>query len=151
MSDELTTDQKIQQEIDKAVKAKEEGDDAASLPKFEVLAPLISESLGEESRFGPAGLTKSLNELGAVLAGEAAIKAIEENGLDPKTEIIDPILENVLFLLMTGVSIASAGLIPAPSLKVIKKYREILKQIEAAGTENSNNSNNAENDVADAL
>ena len=132
-----TAEENIQAEIDKANEKRAQGDSGA-LPDFNVLVPLVYEFLGEEK----PSLTDALKNIAILFLGEQFAKLITEKGIDsPEVKaIMDPLIENLMLLAMTAVSIASLGVIPPPSIPVIKEVNRIIREFEEGSTKQKDSS-----------
>jgi hypothetical protein len=122
-----TAEENIQTEIDKANEKRAQGDTGA-LPDFNILVPLVYEFLGEEK----PSLTDALKNIAILFLGKQFADIIKEKGIEsPEVKaIMDPLIENLMLLAMTAVSISSLGLIPPPNIPVIKEVYRIIREFE---------------------
>tara|TARA_B100000674_G_C37897048_1_gene941850 strand:+ start:415 stop:861 length:447 start_codon:yes stop_codon:yes gene_type:complete len=122
-----TAEENIQAEIDKANEKRAQGDTGA-LPDISILTPLVYELLGEEK----PSLTDALKNIAILFLGQQFANLVLEKGIDsPEVKaLLDPLTENLMLLAMTAVSISSLGVIPPPSIPVVKEVLRIIREFE---------------------
>lgn len=139
MGDVLTSDQKIQEAINKAKEEIRNGSDdtQAAIEKalktisFKEIGPAIAASLGEEFiPAGGAGLPKVMKKTGIEILGGK--EKLINSGLT-EAQISEKVLEMVAyisFITLSLASITSGNIIPSPpSIAVAKKYYDILGEL----------------------
>ena len=126
---QLAAEENIKNLQEAAVKKRKEGEANISLDLGKLM-PLVFELLGLE----PPKLEDAFINIASLYFGEVAVEEAKEKGPEAVSALIDPLIENIMLLAMTVVSMASAGLVPPPSIPVIKKVFEIIKDFESAAS-----------------
>ena len=142
-------EENIQKEINKALDKVKEGD-VSALPDSNILMPLVFELLGEEK----PNLTDALKNIAILLLGQAVVDQLNKlpNPEEEIKKLVDPLIENLMLLMMTAVSMASLGVVPPPNIAVIKKVYQIIRDFEAASKliqqQNENQNTNTSSSVS---
>jgi len=149
MGDVLTSDQKIQEAINKAkeeIRNAPAGQEAAlekalAAISFKEIGPAIAASLGEEFiPVGGVGLPLVMRKTGIEILGGK--EKLINSGLT-EAQINEKVLEMVAyisFITLSFASITSGNLIPSPpSFAVAKKYYDILGELLAYADNIQNN------------
>ena len=143
-------DELIQQKIQEA-REKEEPE----FPTFGDLSPYIIKSLELQGISvsaplpGVAGIPPALQSFAEAMIGEEVIKALYENlKAEEAAELIakqvTDMIAKIMHLLMIGVTLATAGLVPAPpDLRLVKEYFKLLEDFAKGQTQDQNTGGNS--------
>ena len=139
-------DELVQQKIQEAL-----GLDDPEFPSFGDLSPYIIKSLELQGVTvatplpGVAGIPPALKSFAEAMIGEEVIKALYEN-LEPEaaaeliSKQVTDMIAKIMHLLMIGVTLATAGIVPAPpDLRLVKEYFKLLENF-AKGQDQGQNS-----------
>lgn len=132
--EQLTAEENIKKLKEEALEKRRQGDAAAGLD-IGSLIPLVFQFLG----ISPPGLEEAIENIAILFLGEPTVEKAKAAGPDELKKLVDPLIENIMLLAMTAVSMASAGLVPPPSIPVIKKVFEIIRDFESAASSQAGN------------
>jgi len=134
-----TAQENIEATVEAAMQKRREGLEENNLKKLNALPDfgVITQAVMEKHNLEQPKLTDALNNIAVLFLGQATIDRINEmeNPEEELKKLIDPFIQNIMTLLMTAVSMASAGLVPVPNIQAIMLVYQIIQDFEAAASQ----------------
>lgn len=134
-----TAQENIEATVEAAMQKRREGLEENNLKKLNALPDfgVITQAVMEKHNLEQPKLTDALNNIAVLFLGQTTIDRINEmeNPEEELKKLIDPFIQNIMTLLMTAVSMASAGLVPVPNIQAIMLVYQIIQDFEAAASQ----------------
>jgi hypothetical protein len=134
-----TAQENIDATVESAMQKRREGLEENNLKKLNALPDfgVITQAVMEKNNLEQPKLTDALKNIAVLFLGQATIDRINEmeNPEEELKKLIDPFIQNLMTLLMTAVSMASAGLVPVPNIQAIMLVYKIIQEFEAAASQ----------------